>query len=209
MKLQLILTGLWVAFMPIVQAADADSLRKGFQSPPNEVRTRVWWHWMGTNISRQGVARDLEAIKQAGLGGATILGLPDMVGNWDTFDIQNSPWPTHTMFSDQWYDLVAFAASESGRLGLSLSLHNCAGYSTSGGPWITPEQSMQRLIYTKVEVSGTTGQKMTLTQPKIPSTGGGFDSQAPWDVSAFYRDVAVIAVPKGQDENGLLIFRML
>jgi hypothetical protein len=92
MKLHVILTGLWIALISTVQAADVDGLREGFQSPPNDVRTRVWWHWMGTNISRQGVTRDLEALKQAGLGGMTILGLPDMVGNWDCFVMTGMIW---------------------------------------------------------------------------------------------------------------------
>jgi len=47
-----------------------DSLEKGFVDPPNAARPRVWWHWTGGNITKEGITKDLEWMKRAGIGGA-------------------------------------------------------------------------------------------------------------------------------------------
>src|SRR3546814_6272820 len=56
--------------------------------------------------------------------------------------------------SPEWVRLVRHAVDESGRLGLSFTLHNCPGWSSSGGPWITPELSMQQLVWSEVTLTG-------------------------------------------------------
>ena len=44
-----------------------------FCNPSMTYRPYVWWHWAGYNISFEGITKDLEAMKTAGIGGATIL----------------------------------------------------------------------------------------------------------------------------------------
>lgn len=41
---------------------------------------------------------------------------------------------------------------EAARLGIDYVMHNCPGWSSSGGPWITPEYSMQKLTWSEIEV---------------------------------------------------------
>ena len=36
------------------------TLEAGFNNPPNEARTRVWWHWMNGNFTKDGIKKDLE-----------------------------------------------------------------------------------------------------------------------------------------------------
>src|SRR6185437_4203606 len=39
----------------IATAQDSvDSLRSGFEHPPEGARPRVWWHWMNGNITKEG-----------------------------------------------------------------------------------------------------------------------------------------------------------
>src|SRR3974390_223547 len=47
----------------------SDSLKSGFQNPPEGAKPRVWWHWMNGNITRDGIKLDLEWMQRAGLGG--------------------------------------------------------------------------------------------------------------------------------------------
>src|SRR3546814_15959345 len=56
--------------------------------------------------------------------------------------------------SPEWVRLVRHAVDESGRLGLSFTLHNCPGWSSSGGPWITPELSIHPLVWRAVTLTG-------------------------------------------------------
>jgi hypothetical protein len=49
--------------------AAVDSLRSGFENPPESARPRVWWHWMNGNITKEGIKLDLEWMHRSGLGG--------------------------------------------------------------------------------------------------------------------------------------------
>ena len=60
-------------------------------------------------------------------------------------------------------------------------MNNDAGWCGSGGPWITPELSMQKVVWTETVVEGPTRFEGTLAQPPA--------------VRDFYRDIAVLAMP--------------
>ena len=66
-----VLVGIWAAGKFNVPAAD--SLEKGFLSPPAAAKPQVWWQWMNGHITREGITRDLEAMKAAGLGNLVFL----------------------------------------------------------------------------------------------------------------------------------------
>lgn len=50
--------------------ANTDALSVGFANPPSDARPRVWWHWMNGNITKDGIAKDLEWMRRIGIGGA-------------------------------------------------------------------------------------------------------------------------------------------
>ena len=66
-------------------ATPTDPLESGFLNPPDSARPQTWWHWMNGNITKAGITADLEAMKQIGLGGATIVnvdcGIPARPGD--------------------------------------------------------------------------------------------------------------------------------
>ena len=105
-------------------ALQAGPLEAGFQSPPQSAKAQTWWHWMNGNITKEGITADLEAMKQAGLGGAEIF-------NVDC-DIPAGPVKFN---GPEWHALFTHAVREADRLGLELCVHNGAGWSSSGGPW--------------------------------------------------------------------------
>src|SRR5260370_33682850 len=51
-----------------------DSLERGFQSPPDTAKPRVWWHWMNGNITKEGIDSDLDWMKRVGIGGGQKFG---------------------------------------------------------------------------------------------------------------------------------------
>lgn len=108
----------------------------------------VWWHWQGGNVTKSGITRDLEAMKQAGIASATIFNIQDV--GWDSDERFRRPLcPDFSYMSPEWFEMVKFAIAEAKRLGLTIGLHNCPGYSTSGGPWISPELGMKKLVWAK------------------------------------------------------------
>ena len=146
----------------------ATTLEEDFDAPPQSRGAYAWWHWCGGNVSKPGITRDLEAMKAAGLAGATVF-FVDALSN---FSMDNAFDPAMTYRSDRWWELFGFAAAEAKRLGLELGYCNGAGYSCSGGPWITPELSMKKLVWTKAAKG---------TKPARPEA-----------VLGFYRDIAEI-----------------
>ena len=151
-------------------APAADELTQGFQSPPVSARPQTWWHWMNGNITKTGITADLEAMKQIGLGGATIVNV----------DCGIPAGPVKFM-SPEWREDFKFAVSEANRLGLELTVENCAGWSSSGGPWNTPENAMQQVVSSEVRVNGPTDFSAALPPPPTKLD--------------FYHDIAVLAYP--------------
>lgn len=169
-----------------------DKLAENFESPPMEYRSYVWWHWMGSNFSKEGISKDLEAMKEAGIAGATIINLTSGVQE-SHVPIKNTPWPEQTYRSKAYWEAMRFAASEAKRLGLKLGLQNTPGYSTTGGPWITEESGMQKIVFSETKAEGEKHLKLTLPRPEGPvyKGWGSFGKQA-----TFYRDIGVFAVPE-------------
>jgi hypothetical protein len=190
---------------PVNRVGSADELERVFQQPPRAARPQVLWMWMGGNVSSNGITRDLEALRDAGFGGATMFSLADVCTPWAGI-ISNSPGPQVVAFTGPWWQLVRHAAGEARRLGLDFGVHNCAGYESSGGPWITPELSMQEVVWSETRVSGGTNFSGPLEQAKpdlrarqpFPVWNPINGKLEKPEVSArqeFYRDIAVLALP--------------
>jgi len=149
----------------------AGNLEDGFAVPPSAAKTWTWWHWMNGNVTKEGITTDLEAMARGGLGGAQM---------FDVYQKLGDEGPVKYL-SPEWLEMARFSASEAKRLGLQLGFHNCSGWSSSGGPWVTPAQSMQILTTSRVLVKGPTVFDAVLPQP---ATNLGF-----------YEDAAVVAYP--------------
>ncbi|HMD70136.1 MAG TPA: glycosyl hydrolase [Bryobacteraceae bacterium] len=158
------------------QSTSAASLEDAFRNPPSTALARTWWHWMNGNISEIGITRDLEAMKRVGVSGFQIF----QVGT-------GIPKGPVDYGSPQHFALLRHAAREAGRLGLEFAMHNCPGWSSSGGPWITPGLSMQSLTWTETFVAG--GQKVSVALGRPPARRD------------YYRDAMVLAVPAGPGEE--------
>ena len=109
----------------------------------------VWWHWCGTAVTKEGIVRDLDAMKDAGIGGATIFQVArGPCSEVPAFGYDDDTMKDFDFASDKWWDYVEFAAREAKKRGLKIGMHNCPGYTVSGGPWITPELAMKKLVWT-------------------------------------------------------------
>ncbi|MDR1762729.1 MAG: hypothetical protein LBR64_02055 [Dysgonamonadaceae bacterium] len=173
------------------------SLAGKFEHPSDEYRPHVWWHWLGSNFSKSGITADLEAMKEAGIGGATIFNIASSVQE-SHFPMENNPWPEQTFRSEAWWDAIEHTMKEARRLGLKIGLHGTPGYATTGGPWIPEERGMKAIISSKTEVEGGRLLQIALPKPEMPEFTG-YDSlytpgYKPWKAS-FYRDISVMAVP--------------
>ena len=153
-------------------AGGAGELADRFRSPPRTAAPHVWWHWMNGNVTKEGITADLEAMKDIGLAGA------------QSFDCGcGIPFGGVRFASEEWFDMVKHAHNEAKRLGVELCLANCSGYSSSGGPWVTPEDAMKEIVTEETTVEE--GES-----PVLPIR---------LETNGFYRDIAVVAFPTPKD----------
>jgi hypothetical protein len=155
--------------------AGINSLEAGFLQPPDTAKAQTWWHWMNGNVTADGITRDLEAMKDAGLGG------------FHLFEVGYMPKGSVDYDSQTHLDLLKHTAKEAERLGLEYTMHNCTGFSSSGGPWNTPELAMQQLVWTETFVHG--GQTIEMDLPK------------PYSKFNYYRDAYLLAFPSLKGEH--------
>ena len=146
----------------------APSLAAGFANPPVSAKPHTWWHWLNGNVTHAGITADLEGMARVGVGGAEIFNVD-----------QGIPAGPVRFMSPQWLDMMKFAASEADRLGLELCMHNCAGWSSSGGPWNTPAHAMQFVTTSEQHAAGPSHFDALLPQPASKLN--------------YYRDIAVLA----------------
>lgn len=156
-------------FAPAFAQADVELLRREFAQPPADARPWTWYHVMSGNMSREGITKDLEAMERVGIGGLVLFHV--------TQGISHGPVKFN---SPEHLELIEHVAAECERLGLSFSFHNADGWSSTGGPWVDPEHSMKRLVWSERIVEGGA---VSLDLPQ-PST-----------LEGFYRDIAVLAWP--------------
>ncbi|NDP21139.1 MAG: hypothetical protein GZ091_08670 [Paludibacter sp.] len=158
--------------------------RLKFQLPTNESGPYVWFHWMGYNINEDGITKDLESMKSSGIAGATLFQLL-ATGSSRSTPIKNVYQDNGvSYYNEKWWSLMLHTAKEAKRLGLKIGMHNCAGWSMSGGPWITAEKSMQKVVWTETKLNGPTWIVEYLQKPQT--------------MANYYQDIAVLLVPKGE-----------
>lgn len=156
------------------RADGSGELEAMFRSPPDSARPWVFWYWMHGRVSAEGITADLEAMSNAHLGGAYLMPIQ---GAAEPPEFE----PLATQLSPRFWRMVRHAARESQRLGLELGMHACDGFAVAGGPWITPELSMQQLVWTRTEI-----QEEQVGAVRLPR---------PESREGFYRDIAVVAFP--------------
>jgi hypothetical protein len=125
-------------------------------------------------VSEQGIKADLQAMKDVGLGGCYLMPIrgvdekPEYEGNAQ-------------QLTPQFWKMVDYAMQQSDSLGLEMGIHICDGFALAGGPWITPEESMQKIVSMQTTITGGTGKRYILMQP------GGYEG--------YYEDIACFAIP--------------
>ena len=164
-----------IALVAAVAAHASDISPDTFANPPRRYAPYVWWHWMNGNVTKEGITGDLEALADNGIAGAMMFDA--------SCDIPKGPI---TFGTREYFECIRHAAKEAKRLGLELGIANGTGWANSGGPWVTPADSMKYTTCSETPVKGPVH----------------FDKVLPRraDDNGFYADIAVVAV-KGIDRR--------
>jgi hypothetical protein len=156
----------------------APSLDDLFLHPPASAKPWVFWYWMHAAVSTEGITADLEAMAAAGIGGAYLMPIK---GPADPPMTAPPMTPYYEQLTPEWWQMVKHAMQEAKRLNLQIAMHVSDGFALAGGPWITPELSMQKIVWTKTYTIGSQQIYLNLPQPETKEN--------------YYKDIAVLAFP--------------
>lgn len=187
------LTGVAAAALLCGAPASADApdlLLEGFKTPPASARPRTWWHWTGGNITQEGIDKDLEWMHRVGIGGFQLVDV--LLGTGQSVE------PKVNFGTPEWYAAVKHAAQRAQSLDLEMSIFSSAGWSLAGGPWVTPDHAMKRLVWSETDLTGGHALSVRLARP--PANAGPVrdlsthSDNVTADAGAdFYRDSVVLA----------------
>jgi len=186
--------------------SNAQDIEQSFRNPPDTARPWVFWFWMNGNISRDGITKDLESMKRVGIGGVLWM---EVSGPWW------APQGPIEAGSREWHEAMQWAIWEADRLGLAFALSVDFGYG-SGGPHVTPDRSMQKLVRSETPVAGGRTVTLPLKRPAVDfephlqkvwlrpgQTMNPLVIKALKEVDS-YRDVAVFAIPSSKRKDSLI-----
>lgn len=179
-------TAFLLFFLAAVSVAGQEHLsQKEFENPGQQYGLDTWWHWSNGNISRDAIRKDLCSMHDNGIKRATILS----AGGTGQYV------PRVSFASEEWLGMFRYALDVADSLGMTIGVHNCDGWSTSGGPWIPVEKSMKTYTWSDTCVKGGRTVDIFLPQP-----------QSKLD---FYRDYKVVAFPSEGANTSFPNFREL
>ena len=176
----------------------AQDLAQSFLNPPQEARIRVWWHWMDSNITREGIKADLDWMHRTGIGGVQQFDAGgDMMGASEPI-VKRLPY-----MQDGWKDAFRYAIGYADSLGMEVAIASAPGWSSTGGPWVSEQDAMKKLVWSEAYASGN----VNMSLPEPPHTTGAFLDGAPAGRGTagtnyeYYEDIAVIAVKQPADRQ--------
>ena len=123
---------------------------------------------------------------------------------------EGTPPGSATYYSDEWWKMFIHTKKEAKRLGLEMGIMNGPGWSASGGPWNTPENSMQEVVWTEKQLTGPSyfNGKLSIPEPVL-----GLERDMKRDsvlnrryymprnfLRGYYKDLAILAfrTPEGE-----------
>ena len=152
-KLYLLFLSLAFAFVSAF-AAPEPSVYDIFRNVEDSCRPFVRWWWNGDKLQKEEITRELELLKDAGIGGVEInpIEFPSKV---DTSGIKSLVW-----LSDEWIDMLKYTFDEASRIGLTCDLIVGSGWPFGSERLPLDERASVLLTYA-VDVEGGSDVEMS------------------------------------------------
>lgn len=164
----------------------AETLAAQVAAAENRDDSKPWtfWYWMYGAVSKAGIHADLVGMKNVGLGGTYLMPIrgvderPEFKGE-------------ARQLSPKFWEMVDYSLQQADSLGLDLGIHICDGFALAGNPSILPEESMQKVVWTDIIISGTKILGLQLLRPESYKDG---KLQPSGSEGGYYEDIAAFAI---------------
>ncbi len=197
-RLILILIFAAVFWFAVAPAGGQSDLGDGFADPPLSARPAAYWVWVNGLTNQQRLTYELEQMRAKGLSGVYIfdVGAQDPEGI-----VPKGP----AFMGEESLKAIGRAVREATRLGLEVGIVTSSSWNC-GGPWVRPEHASMGLYQSKTTVKGPAEFSQVLAFPPrgegVSPSNRGQDARDTNGKPAFYKDVAVLAMP--QIEPGIV-----
>lgn len=150
-----------------------------FMNPQNQAKPWTFWYWMFGNVSDEGIRLDLHAMHDAGIKGFYLMPIKDPT------DSKDSLGGTSRQLSPEWWKRINTVFNTADSLNLEMGIHFSDGFALAGGPWIKPEESMQKVVWSDTIVNGGSFKGKNKIKLSLPKN----------IYKDYYEDIAVYAYP--------------
>ena len=156
-------------------AVKADNWDARFRNPDKAARPWTFWYWMYGNVSDEGIRLDMEAMKHANIAGFYLMPIKSSADGKELGGKSEQ-------LSAEWWKRMNTVWQMADSLHLDMGIHICDGFALAGGPWIKPEESMQKVVWSDTIIYiGGKGTPNIVT-PRVP-------------VEGYYEDIATYIYP--------------
>lgn len=156
-----VLSLIFLAITGSATFADVNELRKSFERPPDDARIMMRWWWFGPSVTKAEIERELRVMKEGGIGGVEVQPVYPLLPDDPKTGHRNLPY-----LSDEFLDMLKFAAQKSKELGMRFDLTLGSGWSFGGAKTpITEAAGQLRVERVKIDA----GTKRVPLPSMIPS----------------------------------------
>jgi hypothetical protein len=125
---------------------DLATLRRAFDAPPDDARVMMRWWWFGPQVTDEELGRELQAMKDAGIGGVEVQPVYPVALDGVANGLKTEPF-----LSDAFLAHLKFAADRAAALGLRFDLTLGSGW-PYGGPTVSIDHAAGRLRIERVPI---------------------------------------------------------
>jgi len=142
-------------------AAPVDDLQSAFEHPPDDSRIMVRWWWFGPAVTTQELEREMQMMKQGGIGGFEVQPVYPLALDDEDTNIKTLPF-----LSGEFLNALRFTSEKAREMGLRFDLTLGSGW-PYGGPTVPVGDAAGRLRYEHVKIAQ--GSRRV----PLPSIGSG------------------------------------
>jgi len=134
-------------------AATLAALRAGWTNPPSSYRPHTRWWWPGNAVTKEGIAWQLEQMKNNGFGGVEIMSFLKV------YDKGNIEFGT-----PEFFDMVHYAVTKAQDLGMEVTPPLGPGWN-HGNAWVLETNRSKVLVISEQEIQGGQPAEVELKVP--------------------------------------------
>ncbi len=142
---------------PAIQERDLNQYFNGFQDPPASSRVFVRWWWNGNRLDASEILRELDVMKEAGIGGVEI--------NPIAFPGNENPmgYESLTIFEEPWMEMLEVALKGARERGIICDMIVGSGW-PFGGEFLKKEEQSQMVTIETIDLEGGASYNYSLDE---------------------------------------------